>query len=155
MRRVGVVPVLAAAVVVGHLAYHRYAPRVATVPAPAAPAPVAPALAAAVPSPRPEPPHCADREGLTDPEWQQMRGSLERLVAEQPKRDPDFRGIYAVLVNRFANCAVGVHRKPGDWGVRKHELFVETGLGGLWVGAHFKKTKAGWVAYAFDGGDIP
>jgi hypothetical protein len=162
MRRVPIVSVIAAAVVVGHLAYH-------LVPVPLVPhrrptwhqPVVTPTLAVALP-PKPWaagpattyiktapvlPTACRLQPPLTEADWKPMLAALKPLVERTDRLYPSLARDHREFVHRFETCGVDV-RQFDDY------VLVLTDFGGYWTGARFRKTSHGWIALQTEGGDI-
>jgi hypothetical protein len=158
MRRVSIVSVIAAAVVVGHLAYHLVPrrptrqPSVATTvlpPRPWAAGPVATYMktAAVIPPAPVIPQACRLQPPLTEADWKPMLAALRPLVERTDRRYPYLARDHREFVHRFEACGVDV-RQFDDY------VLVLTGFGGYWTGARFRKTPHGWIALQTEGGDI-
>jgi hypothetical protein len=161
MRRisiVSIVPIIAAAVMVGHVIPHlisEHRPTPPTTPPPsAAPANLPPkpwgAGSPAAPV-RTAPPlvvrTCRLQPPLTDADWQPLLDALRPLVAREDRRAPIMARFNDDFVRRFEACGVDVLETSHDY------VVIATPLGGLWTGARFRKTPHGWIALQMDGGD--
>jgi hypothetical protein len=157
MRRVSIVSIIAAVVVVGHLAYHLVPrhlaarrptrqPPVLTAALPPKPwvaGPVATYIKTAPVLPR----ACRLQPPLTEADWKPMLAALKPLVAREVRRYPNLASDDRAFVHRFETCGVDV-RQFDDY------VLVMTAFGGYWTGARFRKTPHGWIALQTDGGDI-
>jgi hypothetical protein len=156
MRRVSIVSVIAAVVVVGHLVYH-LAPRrpawhppvvratfkAALPPKPWAAGPVATYIKTAPVIPR----ACQLQPPLTEADREPMLDALRPLVERMDRRYPYLTREHREFIRRFETCGVDV-REFDD------QILVATAFGGWWTGARFRKTPHGWIALETVGGDI-
>ena len=146
MRRVSLVTVLAAVVVVGHLAYHMTS-RPALQPTAPPPRAVAPSTLPAVPEgPSPARTLCSAYAPIRPAEWKLMTASLRPLVERAALGSPMARYEWEFF-RRFEMCAVDIFDRP-------NYLLVAAPFGGFWQGARFRKTAHGWIALQLDGGDL-
>ena len=148
MRRVSTITVLAAAVVVGHLAYHLLLPGPASKPAAPSPEPSAPAATSpvVVDVPAPDPVPCSAYAPIKPAEWKLMSASLRPLVERASLGSPMGRYEWEFF-RRFEMCTVDIFDRP-------NYLLVAAPFGGFWQGARFRKTAHGWIALQLDGGDL-
>jgi hypothetical protein len=130
MRRVSLVSLIAAAVVIGHLAYH-LVPRRLTPPAQLG-------NAAAVNLP-PRPWAAGTHQAAVS--------ILEtaRLLSRTCRLQPPLSEADRAFVERFQSCGVDVHEFDDD--------LVATAFGPDLTGARFRKTPRGWIALE-TGGDF-
>jgi hypothetical protein len=122
MRRVSLVSVMAAAVVVGHLAYH-------LLPLARHPMRKTDAAAVALP-PRP----WATGAPSTATILQTARFATHTCRLQPPLTEADRE-----FIERFQTCGVDVRELDDD-------VLVATAFGGTWTGARFRKTPHGWIA---------
>jgi hypothetical protein len=145
MRRSTMLPILAAATVVGHLAYHLATDgrdgQSDVEPARVIQGP----LVKASPPPAPPPPSCADRHPIAKSDWRPMAAALRLHLAAMPGLAGGSFG-YGLLVTRLQTCLVDL---DGDL----TDLHAKTASGGTWFGAHFRKNDLGWTVFRLDGGD--
>src|SRR5262245_21609567 len=147
MRRVSLITVLAAVVVVGHLAYHLRPGPAQQAPVASAPQSVAPAAVPAVPDgPPPAPRLCSAYARIKPAEWKLMSASLKPLVERAALGSPMAKYKWEFF-RRFELCAVDIFDQP-------NYLLVAAPFGGFWEGARFHKTGGHWIALELDGGDL-
>jgi hypothetical protein len=167
MHRISLVSLIAAGIVIGHVAphwlvsrVHRPAPpptrrseiaeiadiadiaHIADVAAPATPT----SLATEAPPPLVAP-ACRLQAPLTEADREPMLAALRRLIAREQRRYPYLADDGRRFLRRFEACGVDV-RERSDY------VVVASAFGGEWLGARFRKTNRGWIALQLDGGDI-
>jgi len=161
MHRISLVSLIAAGIVIGHVAPHWLASRVhrpappptrrsdiadiahiADVAAPATPT----SLATEAPPPLAAP-ACRLQAPLTEADREPMLAALRRLIAREQHRYPYLADDGRKFLRRFEACGVDV-RERSDY------FLVASAFGGEWLGARFRKTHHGWIALQLDGGDI-
>jgi hypothetical protein len=150
MSRVSIASSVAAAVLVGHLAYHlisREAPRLRIAQSPV---PRHSAAAVALPALQTEPlvaRPCRLEPPLTVADRKPMLDALRPLIAREEMQYPYLARDARELLRRFEACSVDVHEF-------RDYVLVATPFGDYWTGARFRRTPRGWVALQLDGGDI-
>jgi thiol-disulfide isomerase/thioredoxin len=148
MRRVSLVTLLAAAVVVGHLAYHLIPKPASQPPTPSALEPSSHAtMPVVVDVPAPEPVPCSAYAPIRPAEWKLMSASLQPLVETDARRSPKFAKYEWEFFRRFEICAVDIREQP-------NYLLVATPFDSFWTGARFSKTSRGWIALDLVGGEF-
>jgi hypothetical protein len=161
MRRIPMVsyfiPIIAAAVLVGHVVPHLLLQRCAWQPPADAPpslppkpwtaGPTAPALP-------PAPPlvtrTCRLQPPLTEADWKPMLAALRPLVAREDLQFPVMASVRDEFLRRFEACGVDVFKHTDYVLVATHF----DGHWGMWMGARFRKTPHGWTALQMDEGDL-
>jgi hypothetical protein len=150
MHRISLVSLIAAGIVIGHVAPHWLASRVHR------PAPPMPATPTSPPTEAPPPlvaPACRLQAPLTEADREPMLAALRRLIAREQRRYPKLPNLPYLaddgrrFLRRFEACGVDV-RERSDY------ILVASAFGGEWLGARFRKTHTGWIALQLDGGDI-
>jgi hypothetical protein len=137
MRRVSLVSLIAAAVVLGHLAYHLVLLAPLRRP-PAQPGQLGQPAAVNLPAK----PWAAGT-------YQAAASVLEtaHLLSHTCRLQPPLSEADRAFIERFQTCGVDVREFDDD-------VLVATAFGGDLPGARFRKTPRGWIALATDGRDI-
>jgi hypothetical protein len=158
MHRISLVSLIAAGIVIGHVAPHWLASRVhRPKPPPTRQADIADiahiaevaaptSLATEAPPPLVAP-ACRLQAPLTEADREPMLAALRRLITREQHRYPYLADDGRRFLRRFEACGVDV-RERSDY------FLVASAFGGEWLGARFRKTHRGWIALQLDGGDI-
>ncbi|HEY7376221.1 MAG TPA: hypothetical protein VIF57_28930 [Polyangia bacterium] len=128
MRRVSLVSLIAAAVVIGHLGYHLVRSCPTQHPG---------AVAVNLPA-RPWAAGATAAAPLLE---------TARLLSHSCRLQPPLSEADRAFIERFQRCGVAVREFDDD-------VLVATASGGDLTGARFRKTPHGWIALATDGRDI-
>jgi hypothetical protein len=155
MHRISLVSLIAAGIVIGHVAPHWLASRVhRPAPPPIRQSPEIAVVAApptltslATEAPPLVAPACRLQAPLTEADREPMLAALRRLIAREQHRYPYLADDGRKFLRRFEACGVDV-RERSDY------ILVASAFGGEWLGARFRKTHHGWIALQLDGGDI-
>jgi hypothetical protein len=158
MHRTSLVSLIAAGIVIGHVAPHWFASRFHRPPPPQAlqlevaeTAVVArPATFAPPATDAPAPlvaPACRLQPPLTEADREPMLAALRKLIAREQRRYPYLADDGRKILRVLETCGVDVRERP-DY------ILVASAFGGEWLGARFRKTHHGWIALQLDGGDI-
>lgn len=91
---------------------------------------------------------CPAQPPVMESDWKPMLRALKKFVARDTAGQPSYMKVGPhELVRRFEQCRVQVQEESGG-------VLVTALLGGMWEGAHFRRTARGWKVTDLDGGDV-